>query len=200
MNKSNLLAAAILSVVATGAAQASDGQIQLNGNILNQTCTVAVDGTPTANSTIVLDGIPAADLEKNTLNTVPGGTLKGSDVMRTIQITLQDCALPSGKTKVGVSFDNTGYGQSAYSTYRNMLLDSVNTVATAARGVGIGFTSTANASDLIMGDTKAEYTAPEAGGVLAYDYQIRYVRTAGEAADVVAGDLDSVATFSLVYE
>lgn len=200
MIKHNLLAVAIFSLVATGAAQASDGQIQLNGNIFNKTCTVAVDGTPTANSTIVLDGISAADLEKNTLNTVSGGTLNGSDVMRTIQITLQDCALPSGKTKVGVSFDNTGYGQSAYSTYRNMLLDSINTVATAARGVGIGFTAPASASDLIMGDTKAVFTAPVSGGVLAYDYQIRYVRTAGAVDGVVAGDLDSVATFSLVYQ
>jgi type 1 fimbria pilin len=81
-----------------------------------------------------------------------------------------------------------------------MLLDSINTVATAARGVGIGFTAPASASDLVMGETKSEFTAPEAGGVLAYDYQIRYVRTADAAADVVAGDLDSVATFSLVYE
>lgn len=112
---------------------------------------------------------------------------------------MQDIGKPQ---KVGVSFDNTGYGQSAYSTYRNMLLDSINTVATAAKGVGIGFTApaSASASDLVMGDTKAVYTAPVSGGVLAYDYQIRYVRTAGAAADVVAGDLDSVATFSLVYQ
>lgn len=199
MNKFTVLALAVSGLFSATVAQASDGQIQLNGQIFSQTCTVAIDGSPTGNSTITLDGIPVSDLTVP-LETMSGSAMQGSDVIKNVQITLEGCTLPSGKTTVGVSFDSTGYGQNAYSSYRNMLLDSINTNSTAAKGVNIGFTAPSAASELLMGAPKAEYKAPVTGGSLSYDYQVRYVMTAATTAEVVAGDLDSVATFSLVYQ
>jgi type 1 fimbria pilin len=110
MNKFTALSLVVSGLLAASVAQASDGQIQLNGQILNQTCAVAIDGSPTGNSTITLDGVPASELTVP-LETMSGAALKGSDVIKNVQISLEGCTLPAGKNTVGVSFDTTGYGQ-----------------------------------------------------------------------------------------
>ncbi|MCS2149605.1 fimbrial protein [Scandinavium manionii] len=199
MKKIVVFSFALSAAFSLTAAQASDGQMQINGQVFNTSCTIAIDGSPTANKTIVLDGIPVTALSKS-VNTVSGSALMASDTMKTVTISLKDCTLPQDKTTVGVSFDTNGYGDSRYSSYRNMLLDSINTQSTAAKGVNIGFTAPGAETELVMGEDKAIFKAPDTNNEVAYDYQIRYVTTGADTTGVTAGDLDTVATFSVVYE
>ena len=108
--------------------------------------------------------------------------------------------MPAGKTGVAVSFDSTGYADSGTSTYRNVLLDSVNTMDTAAKGVQIGFTKDTDATKtLAMGPNTvdpADYKSTQTNAQ-TYSFNTRYVQT---GTDVVAGDIETVATFSVVYQ
>ena len=120
--------------------------------------------------------------------------------MRTVDITLQNCSLPAGKTKVAVSFDSSGYADANTSTYRNILLDSVNSMDLATKGVQIGFTKPAGVDLLMDMNTLSapDYKDP-ATNAQTFSFETHYVQTAANIADVTAGDMETVATFSLVY-
>ncbi|WP_318375792.1 fimbrial protein [Enterobacter sp.] len=180
-------------------AMAADGQIRITGEVINKTCTVAINGAPSS-TLLNIDPVAAVDLNKD-VKSAKGTTYKASRDMRTVNITLESCVLPQGKTKVAVSFDSTGYADAGTSTYTNSLLNSVNTMDVAAKGVQIGFTKI-NGSDLMMDlnglDETADYKDTNSGAQ-TYSFETRYVQTAAKAEDVTAGDIETVATFSVVY-
>ncbi|POT57194.1 hypothetical protein C3432_17730 [Citrobacter amalonaticus] len=179
-------------------AMAADGQIRINGEVINKTCAVAINGAP---SSILLniDPVAAVDLTKE-VKSAKGTSLKASRDMRTVNITLDGCTLPSGKTRLAVSFDSTGYADAGTSTYTNSLLQSVNTMDIAAKGIQMGFTKVGG-SDLLMdlnALADADYKDPKTGAQ-TYSFETRYVQTAAQPADVTAGGIETVATFSVVY-
>jgi type 1 fimbria pilin len=179
-------------------AMAADGQIRLTGEVLNKTCAVSINGA--ASSTLLnLDGVAVTDLTAN-VTSAKGTSLNASRNMRTVDVTLESCQMPSGKTKVAVSFDSAGYADAGTSTYRNSLLDSVHSMDTATKGVQIGFTKPGGSKLLMdLNDlTDADYLDPTSGAQ-TYSFETRYVQTAADQTKVVAGDLETVATFSLVY-
>lgn len=196
--KMTKLSALILGSVIAANAVAADGQIRLTGEVVSKTCEVAINGAPTS-ALLSLDAVAVQDL-KNPLKSARGTSYNASRNMRTIDITLQNCSLPAGKTKVAVSFDSSGYADAATSTYRNMLLDSVNSMDLATKGVQIGFTKPAG-TELLM-DMNAlsdpDYKDP-ATSAQTFSFETHYVQTAANVADVTAGDMETVATFSLVY-
>lgn len=192
------IAAAVIGTFASMSTFAADGQIRITGHVVSKTCEISINGAPTS-TLLHIDPVAVQDLNQ-TVKSAKGTSLMASRNMRTVDITLQNCNLPSGKTKVAVSFDSTGYGDAASSTYRNSLIDDVNTMDAATKGVQMGFTQVGK-SDLLMdlnGLVTGDYKDP-ASGAQTYSFETRYVQTAAQASSVVAGDMETVATFSLVY-
>ncbi|WP_369462343.1 fimbrial protein [Citrobacter braakii] len=202
MCRSIIKIAQVAALVAGGLsavnAMAADGQIRINGEVINKTCAVAINGAPTS-TLLQIDPIAAVDMT-DSVSSANGTSMKASRDMRTVNITLEGCMMPAGKTGVAVSFDSTGYADSGTSTYRNVLLDSVNTMDTAAKGVQIGFTKDADLTKKLAMDLNtidpADYKSTTANAQ-TYSFNTRYVQT---GTDVVAGDIETVATFSVVYQ
>lgn len=128
MCRSIIKIAQVAALVAGGLgamnAMAADGQIRITGEVINKTCEVAINGAPSS-VLLNLDPVAVEDLKKVSLKSASGSALDGSRNMRTIDVTLENCVLPSGKSTVAVSFDSTGYANPATSTYANSLLQSV---------------------------------------------------------------------------
>ncbi|WP_146000950.1 fimbrial protein [Chimaeribacter californicus] len=198
MVKVTRLSALILGGVVAANAVAADGQIRINGEVTSKTCEVAINGATTS-ALLSLDAVAIQDL-KTPLRSARGTSHDASRNMRTVDVTLQNCSLPSGKSKVAVSFDSSGYADANTSTYRNILLDSVNTMDLAAKGVQIGFTKPAGTDLLMDMNTLSEpdYKDPVTSAQ-TFSFETHYVQTAANVADVTAGDMETVATFSLVY-
>lgn len=186
---------------ATNVMAAADGQIRITGQVLNKTCDIDINGAPTS-TLLNLDPVGIADLNEN-VQLDAGASLKASRDMRTVNITLSNCALPGGATKAAVSFDSTGYGNTKTRTYRNSKLDDVNTMSTAAKGVEMGFSRAADTNNALLMDSSslvgADYLDTTTGAQ-TYSFATRYVQTAADVKDVLAGEVETVATFSVVYQ
>ncbi|MEG2566976.1 MAG: fimbrial protein [Acinetobacter sp.] len=200
MCRSIIKIAQVAALVAGGLgamnAMAADGQIRITGEVINKTCEVAINGAPSS-TLLNLDPVAVADLTQ-TVKSAKGSSLKASKDVRTINITLEKC--DPGKN-VAVSFDSTGYADVGTSTYTNTLLQSVNTMDSAAKGVQMGFTK-AKGADLMM-DLNALEAADYkdvSNGAQTFSFETRYVQTAAASTDVIAGDIETVATFSVAYQ
>lgn len=181
-----------------GNALASDGQIHLVGGVDDTTCTeVSINGG-SSSAMYIIPHIRKTALTETV--TGPNGDLKASVNKRDIEITLKGC--PAGK-KVAVSFDQAGYAAvPASATYRNTMLDSADHMATATKGVQIGFTKVGG-TRLLMGKgadviPAEDYKDASTTGV-KYNFETRYVLTAANVADVTPGQLETVATFTVAY-
>lgn len=180
-------------------AMAADGQIRLTGEVLNKTCAVSINGGPSS-ILLNLDAIAATDMTATV--TSGNGSHSASRNMRTLNITLDKCQMPANKTMVTVRFDSTGYGDAGTNTYRNSMLDSASTMDQAAKGVQIGFTKIGEGTLLMDSyglDTQVDYKDATTQAQ-TYSFETRYVQTVADQTEVIAGDLETVATFSLDYK
>lgn len=173
--KKQLHALALVSVIcgaSVSAANAADGTIQFNGEIIDAACTVS----PTsANQTVTLGQIS----DKAFLST---GMTAGATAF---QIDLTSC--PASVTSATVKFDGTPY----QGDNDALELTQVSGVAT---GVGIQIRNADNTVLPLFTDSQSVTLSQTGTNTLKFN--AAYI---SKAATVTAGPADATATFSVVY-
>lgn len=174
--KKTFLAIAVAGVATIGmmnVAQAADGTINFNGEIIDQTCTVAPDSVTKA----VNLGKVAASALTGTVGT------KASPTRFTLKLT--NC--PATATAATIKFDGTRDADSAD-------LLQLTQVTGAATGVGIEIADK-NGTPIPLHTASSAYTLKTGDNDL--DFVARYVST---KAAVTVGPANSVSQFTLNYQ
>lgn len=173
--KKQLHALALFSVfcgTAVSTANAADGTIQFNGEIIDAACTVS---PASANQTVTLGQVSSSAL----------ATVNQRAAATSFQIDLTAC--PASVTTASVKFDGNSY-QGDSSTL------ALSPVPGAATGVGIQIrTATGLVLPLYYGSTP---TALTQGTTNTLKFDAAYV---AKSVPVTAGPANAVATFSVIY-
>ncbi|EKT4521822.1 type 1 fimbrial protein [Pseudomonas putida] len=182
MSKKSLLLAALF-VGATQTANASDGTISFTGNILDNTCTVAVGSGSSSDATVTLP-----DISLKALGTGDTGGAVGFDMNLT-------ACTGTTKTSVAAFFEDgpnvnnkTGRLKNTTTTGSNVELELFDMISNNVIKVG-------DLASQMADNHFAAYTASPGTATLRYG-----VRYHAPGATVTEGAVTSSVTYSLMYK
>ncbi len=177
--RTKILATSLLLAALSPTAFAADGTIVFTGEIKGQTCSVAGEGRPAGDFTVVLPNVPSS-----LLNT--GGNIAGNTPFA---ITLSNCT--ASLKKAAVYFEAGGNVDAVTGNLNN------NAATNGAKNVQIALSNN-DGSPIKLGaayHAQNSKTVDIAGGNATLRYQTQYVATGTASAGLISTTL----RYSVVY-
>lgn len=169
-----LLCALVIGSVVSGRAQASNGQVNITGNIVSNTCEISVDDR---NKTVDMGSVSAKQFTKGSTTALP----------KAFTLSLVNC----GPTAEGMT---VGF-QGAEDAFRHDLL-ALDNDGTSATGMGIAILD-GNQAPVPVNTRTSTYSVQPNANLIVLRFYAQYTANGDE---VRAGKANATATFDFIYD